>query len=100
MKDEISEAPSLPTTDPLKSAKMAGLRYISDTSPGIRRQRRGQGFTYFGVDGQAIHDPAERQRIEALAIPPAWTEVWISPLPNGHLQATGRDAKGRKQYRY
>jgi DNA topoisomerase-1 len=100
MRDRISEAPSAPTADPLKSAKMAGLRYVSDTSPGIRRQRRGRGFTYLGIDGRVIRDPVERQRIEALAIPPAWTDVWISPLPYGHLQATGRDAKGRKQYRY
>ena len=93
MRDRISEAPSAPTADPLKSAKMAGLRYVSDTSPGIRRQRRGRGFTYLGIDGRVIRDPVERQRIEALAIPPAWTDVWISPLPYGHLQATGRDAK-------
>lgn len=60
---------------------------------------RGQGFSYVGPDGRVIRDPAERQRIEALAIPPAWTEVWICPLANGHLQAIGRDAKGRKHTR-
>jgi DNA topoisomerase I len=100
MKRMTLAAPDAPITDPVKSAKVAGLRYVSDTSPGIRRQARGQGFSYLGVDGQIIQDPAERQRIEALVIPPAWTDVWICPLPNGHLQATGRDEKGRKQYRY
>jgi DNA topoisomerase I len=95
-----SAAPNAPITNPVKSAKAVGLRYVSDARPGIRRQARGQGFSYLGVDGQVIRDPAERQRIEALVIPPAWTDVWICPLPNGHLQATGRDEKGRKQYRY
>jgi DNA topoisomerase I len=87
-------------TDPVQSAQVAGLAYISDDMPGIRRVRRGKGFSYVGLDGRPIHDPDELARIRALAIPPAWTEVWICPLPNGHLQATGRDAKGRKQYRY
>lgn len=100
MKNTASKTPITPITDPVKSAKVAGLRYVTDTSPGIRRQRRGQGFSYVGVAGQVIRDPGERRRIDALVIPPAWTEVWICPLPNGHLQATGRDAKGRKQYRY
>jgi DNA topoisomerase I len=100
MKNMASKTAITPITDPVKSAKVAGLRYVTDTNPGIRRQRRGQGFSYIGVDGQVIRDPEERRRIEALVIPPAWTEVWICPLPNGHLQATGRDAKGRKQYRY
>lgn len=92
--------PITPIIDPVQSAKAAGLRYVTDNSPGIRRQRRGKGFCYIGVDGTVIRGPEERGRIEALAIPPAWSEVWICPLPNGHLQATGRDAKGRKQYRY
>lgn len=87
-------------TDPVKSAAAAGLDYISDDVPGIRRVRRGKGFSYVSPDGKPIHDKDELARIRALAIPPAWTEVWICPLPNGHLQATGRDAKGRKQYRY
>ncbi|MDP9045835.1 MAG: DNA topoisomerase IB [Pseudomonadota bacterium] len=77
-----------------------GLVYVSDTAPGIRRQRRGDGFTYRRPDGAALRDRAELERIRALAIPPAYSEVWICMLPHGHLQATGRDARGRKQYRY
>jgi DNA topoisomerase-1 len=88
------------TTDPLESAKAAGLRHVTDTTPGIRRKRTGRGFTYFGVDGRPIRDLRELHRIKSLGIPPAWTDVWICPLLYGHLQATGRDAKGRKQYRY
>ena len=87
-------------TDPVESAKIAGLRYITDASPGIRRKRSGKGFSYVGIDGKPIHDPNELRRIKALAIPPAWTDVWICPSPHGHMQAAGRDAKGRKQYRY
>jgi len=68
--------------------------------PGIRRRRRGKHFQYVGPDGAAIRDPKQLQRIRALAIPPAWTDVWICPTARGHIQATGRDAKGRKQYRY
>lgn len=89
-----------PVTDPVASAKAAGLRYVTDTGPGIRRRRAGGGFTYIGVDGRAIHAPEELRRIRSLAIPPAWRDVWICPTPSGHLQATGRDARGRKQYRY
>jgi DNA topoisomerase I len=87
-------------TDPVESAEEAGLRYVSDTSPGIRRRRAGRGFTYSGVDGRRLRDPGQLERIRALAIPPAWTDVWISPTRRGHIQATGRDARGRKQYRY
>lgn len=87
-------------TDPVQSAKAAGLRYVSDEMPGIRRKRAGKHFSYLGLDGKPIHDPDEIQRIKSLGIPPAYTDVWICPLPNGHIQATGRDAKGRKQYRY
>jgi DNA topoisomerase-1 len=86
--------------DPIESAKAAGLRYVSDTEPGIRRQRRGDQFLYFDPQGRQISDPNELQRIKSLGIPPAWTDVWICPRANGHLQATGRDAKRRKQYRY
>jgi DNA topoisomerase-1 len=86
--------------EPSKSAQVAGLYYVTDNSVGIRRKRAGKGFRYSGPDGRPIHDPQELRRIKALAIPPAWTEVWICPLPQGHLQATGRDAKGRKQHRY
>lgn len=82
------------------TARAAGLRYVTDTSPGIRRRRAGRAFSYVGPDGERIHDAGELRRIRALAIPPAWTDVWICPSPNGHIQATGRDARGRKQYRY
>jgi DNA topoisomerase I len=89
-----------PATDPLESAQAAGLRYVSDTSPGIRRRGAGRGFTYLTPDGRPLRDKATLARIKSLAIPPAYTDVWICPIPNGHLQATGRDARGRKQYRY
>src|SRR5881394_3344937 len=92
-------ADTLPTTAP-EAAKEAGLRYTTDDRPGIRRRRRGRSFQYIAPDGQTITDAAERARIDALAVPPAWKDVWICPSPNGHLQATGRDARGRKQYRY
>jgi DNA topoisomerase-1 len=86
--------------DPIESAQAAGLRYVSDTTPGIRRRRSGSGFSYVAPDGKVIKDAAEISRIRSLAIPPAYTDVWISPAANGHIQATGRDARGRKQYRY
>src|SRR5213594_4529310 len=86
--------------DPVIVAKAAGLRYVSDASPGIRRKRAGKNFSYIGLDGKPIQDQEVLQRIRSLGIPPAWTDVWICPDPNGHIQATGRDAKGRKQYRY
>ena len=89
-----------PIDDSVQASRMAGLRYVSDAKPGIRRKRRGRGFSYFGVDGKPILDKQELARIKSLAIPPAWTYVWICPLANGHLQATGRDARGRKQSRY
>lgn len=87
--------------EPETSAERAGLQYVSDDVPGIRRQKHGPGFTYFAPDGERIArgDP-RRERLEALVIPPAWTDVWICPSPKGHLQATGRDEAGRKQYRY
>ena len=89
-----------PTLDPVESAKAAGLRYVTDTRPGIRRKRRGKYFSYIDSDGKIIHDRETLARIRSLVIPPAWTGVWICPSPNGHLQATGRDARGRKQSRY
>jgi DNA topoisomerase-1 len=87
-------------SDPVESAEAAGLRYVSDTQPGIRRKKAGKGFTYVGTDGKTIRDAKELARIRSLAVPPAYTDVWICPSPNGHIQATGRDARGRKQYRY
>jgi DNA topoisomerase-1 len=87
--------------DPVKSAKAAGLRYVDDnTLPGIRRVGSKKRARYVAVSGRTIRDRAELQRIYSLVIPPAWTDVWICPNPLGHLQATGRDARGRKQYRY
>ena len=82
------------------TAKRAGLRYSPDDGPGLGRRRKGRGWSYRRADGRHVRDPRERARIAALAIPPAWTEVWISPDPRGHLQASGRDDRGRKQYRY
>ncbi|HJU73743.1 MAG TPA: DNA topoisomerase IB [Gemmatimonadaceae bacterium] len=79
---------------------MAQLRYVRDQSPGIRRLRTGRGFTYRDAMGSPITDKPTLARIRALVIPPAWTDVWICSVPNGHLQATGRDARRRKQYRY
>jgi DNA topoisomerase-1 len=78
----------------------AGLTWCNDIEPGIRRRRSGKGFGYVGPDGQAVRDEKTLARIRALAIPPAWTDVWICPHADGHIQATGRDVKGRKQYRY
>ncbi len=92
--------PQAVAADPVLSARLAGLRHVSDETPGIRRRRRGKGFSYLDPQGRPLTDSQELRRIAALAIPPAWTGVWICPLPNGHLQATGRDARGRKQYRY
>jgi DNA topoisomerase-1 len=82
------------------AAKAAKLRYVSDRGKGIRRARNKDGFDYFAPDGSRITDPDELARIRKLAIPPAYEDVWICPYRNGHLQATGRDTRGRKQYRY
>ena len=86
--------------DPRAAARATGLRYATDTRPGLSRRRAGRGFTYRDAHGKTIRDRATLDRIRAIVIPPAWTDVWICPWPNGHLQATGRDARGRKQYRY
>jgi DNA topoisomerase IB len=86
--------------DGVQAAKQAGLVYVCDTEPGIRRARKGEGFAYTAPDGTPVRDEETLARIRALAIPPAYTDVWICADPQGHLQATGRDAKGRKQYRY
>src|SRR5918992_3457709 len=79
---------------------MARLRRADLTGPGITRKRRGRGFSYYDENGEAIGDLETLERIRELAIPPAWTDVWICPYPNGHIQAVGTDAAGRKQYRY
>jgi DNA topoisomerase-1 len=86
--------------DPVAAARTAGLRYVNDGDPGIGRRRSGRGFSYTDADGRIVRDRATRKRIRSLAIPPAWQDVWICPNPRGHIQATGRDARGRKQYRY
>lgn len=87
--------------DPESAAQAAGLRYVDDGAPGIRREpKSGGGFRYIGVNGRALRKAGEIQRVVHLAVPPAWTDVWICPSQTGHIQATGRDARGRKQYRY
>lgn len=86
--------------DPEEVAEAIGLRYVSDAEPGIRRQRSGADWEYLSRNGRRITNGRTLMRIKQLAIPPAWTDVWICSAPNGHIQATGRDAKGRKQYRY
>ena len=86
--------------DPEGQAAQAGLLHVSGEEPGITRRRAGRGFSYRLPDGSLLRDPRTRARIRALAVPPAWTEVWICRSARGHLQATGRDARGRKQYRY
>jgi DNA topoisomerase-1 len=95
-----AEGEAIPNSDPPTAAKAAGLRYVLDDRPGIRREPDKEGFRYLDARGEPIADDATLKRIKSLAIPPAWTEVWICPQANGHLQATGRDARGRKQYRY
>jgi len=86
--------------DNVRAARLAGLRWVSDASPGLSRRRAGKGFSYRDADGNVVRDRATLERVRMLAIPPAYRDVWICALDNGHLQATGRDARGRKQYRY
>lgn len=93
-------APIELVTDPKEAAEEAGLRYVSDEQPGYTRQKKGDDFEFFDTKGQPITDEARILRIKRIGIPPAWTDVWICPSANGHLQATGRDARRRKQYRY
>lgn len=88
------------SADAVATAKQVGLRYVVDSVPGISRVPDKDGFHYLGPDGKRVRDDATLARIKALAIPPAWSDVWVCPWANGHLQATGRDAKHRKQYRY
>ena len=92
--------PLIEPPDAKESAHAAGLRYVTDARPGIRRVRCGKGFRYTAPGGAAIHEEETLQRIRSLVIPPAWSGVWICTIPNGHLQATGRDSRGRKQSRY
>ena len=96
----MSPCPTVLYQSATKSAQLAGLRYVSDRQPGIQRRRWGRGFTYLNQSGSRIQPGPLRDWLESLAIPPNWEDVWICPDPNGHLQATGRDARGRKQYRY
>jgi DNA topoisomerase I len=98
--EQFPAVTELPITDPPAVAKAAGLRYVSDDMPGLTRKSDGKSFRYVDADGNTVRDEATLERIKSLAIPPAWTDVWICARENGHLQATGRDAKGRKQYRY
>lgn len=91
---------SMPSDVSPADLRRHGLRYSSDAEPGISRRRRGKGFSYHDPQGRRITDGAEIERLRKLAVPPAYTDVWICPDPRGHLQATGRDARGRKQYRY
>ncbi|WP_078031167.1 DNA topoisomerase IB [Massilia sp. KIM] len=99
--DTVSDAVSnIVPADPPAAARAAGLRYVHDDKPGIRREPAKEGFRYLDAKGEEIADETTLARIRKLAIPPAWTEVWVCPQANGHLQATGRDARGRKQYRY
>lgn len=89
-----------PADEAIDCAREARLRYVSDAAAGISRRRAGRGWRYFSPNGKPLRDEREIARIERLAIPPAWRDVWICPHPNGHIQATGRDQRGRKQYRY
>ena len=91
----VAASETMPAT-----AKLVGLRYVGDHQPGIARIAAKEGFKYVDADGKAIRDEKVLARIKSLVIPPAWTDVWICPWENGHIQATGRDAKKRKQYRY
>jgi len=96
----LTELPATIPDDPVEAARVAKLRYVSDERPGIRRERTPEGFQYRNPDGSLVSDEATLARIKKLAIPPAYEDVWICRIPNGHLQASGRDARGRKQYRY
>ena len=91
---------TVPTLDPVESARFSGLRYYPDSKPGFTRRRSGKGFVYLNTHGKVIRDSEVLRRIRSIVIPPAWTDVWICPIENGHLQATGRDARGRKQPKY
>ncbi len=96
----VAAAESDAPLTPIEAAKSAGLRYVTDAKPGITRSVKGSTVSFTDVDGKPVRDEGTLDRIASLVIPPAWTDVWICPSPRGHLQATGRDTKGRKQYRY
>jgi DNA topoisomerase-1 len=96
----VLEAVSEAVSEAIDAAHSAGLHYVTEHSPGYQRMKRGRGFRYLTADGQRVTDKRELARIKALAIPPAWTEVWICASAHGHIQAFGRDARRRKQYRY
>src|SRR5205809_5581347 len=89
-----------PSREFVGSAKAAGLRYVTDALPGVRRRRVGRGFSYVDPTGRVVRERDLIHRFRSLVIPPAWSDVWICPIPEGHLQVTARDARGRKQYRY
>ena len=97
-KDSSQDLPR--TTEHRKTATRAGLNYVTDGLPGITRRRAGKGWAFYRPSGRRITAAKERDRIKALVIPPAWTDVWICPDPKGHIQVTARDGRGRKQYRY
>src|SRR6188472_2580583 len=86
--------------DSAEAAEEAGLQYVNDDRPGYTRKAKGKDFEYFDTEGKTIRDEQRLLRIKRIGIPPAYTDVWICPSANGHIQATGRDARGRKQYRY
>ena len=96
----LDDAEPSDIVDPRDAAESAGLRYVTDDVPGITRKRAGKGFSFRGPDGAPVRDRATLDRIRSLAVPPAYRDVWVCPHPEGHIQATGRDDKGRKQYRY
>ncbi len=96
----VSDEPAEIVVDPQASAKAAGLRYVTDAKPGIGRLKMGKSFRFVSPEGKPVKDAETLGRIKSLVIPPAWTDVWICAQPNGHLQATGRDVRGRKQSRY
>src|SRR5215212_425493 len=97
-KEKIAEIEIV--SDPKEAAEEAGLRYVSDEQPGYTRKKKGDDFEFYDTKGELITDEARVLRIKRIGIPPAWTDVWICPSPNGHIQATGCDARRRKQYRY
>ena len=99
-RDTVSPVSAGLTGGEVEAAREAGLRYVTDDRPGITRRRSGKGFSYRDAFGERITNRAEIERIRAIAVPPAWTSVWICPNPRGHMPATGRDTRGRKQYRY